>query len=48
MADRIKEVSCLCGARERDEGQPRPRECHGCGKKTMGEFPKESGHDRIF
>jgi len=40
LADRIKEISCLCGARERDEGQQRPRECWSCGKNTMGEFPK--------
>lgn len=39
MADRVKEISCLCGARERDEGQERPRKCWDCGKETMGEFP---------
>ena len=40
MADRIKELSCMCGAREPDKGQPRPRKCWDCKKETMGAFPR--------
>lgn len=37
---KIREIECLCGARERDEGQARPRLCWACGRNTVGEFPK--------
>lgn len=41
MKPKIKEIACLCGARETDLGQPRPRKCWGCGKQHgMGEFDK--------
>lgn len=33
---KIRELECLCGARERDEGQARPRKCWACGSNTMG------------
>lgn len=40
-APRIKEIACLCGCRERDTGQNRPRPCWGCGDKTgMGAFDR--------
>ena len=36
---RMPESTCLCGAREADTGQERPRECWGCGKADgMGQF----------
>lgn len=39
MKPNIRELSCLCGARETDTGQPRPRQCWSCGKPDgMGEF----------
>lgn len=38
---KIAEIACLCGARETDTGQPRPRQCWSCKKPDgMGEFPK--------
>ncbi len=41
MKPKIKEIACLCGARERDTGQERPRKCWGCGKPNgMGEWDK--------
>jgi hypothetical protein len=39
-AARIRELDCLCGARERDEGQERPRKCWSCRKIEMGRFGK--------
>lgn len=34
---RKKELECLCGARETDTGQERPRRCWRCdGERTMG------------
>lgn len=35
---KITEISCLCGAREPDNGQALPTLCWGCGKPTMGEW----------
>ena len=40
MKPKIRELSCLCGARETDTGQERPRECWACRKPTMGEFDR--------
>lgn len=40
MKPKIKEIGCLCGARERDTGQQRPRLCWSCKRKTMGEQGK--------
>lgn len=37
-APRIQEIECLCGARERDDGQTVPRRCWSCGKDEMGRF----------
>lgn len=37
---KIQELECLCGARERDTGQQRPRKCWSCGKREMGRFPR--------
>ena len=40
---RIKEIACLCGARETDTGQERPRECWACRKADgMGRFNETS------
>lgn len=40
---KVRENECLCGARERDEGQQRPRKCWACGKADgMGEYPRTS------
>lgn len=40
MKPKIRELECLCGARETDEGQPVPRKCWNCGKVEMGRFGK--------
>lgn len=39
---KVRENECLCGARERDEGQARPRLCWSCGNVTMGRFSMTS------
>lgn len=35
---KIKYLSCLCGAREDDIGQPRPLRCWSCGKRDGMKF----------
>lgn len=45
---RKPELECLCGAREPDTGQPRPRPCWACGRRTMGySAPSASMASRI-
>lgn len=36
----MPELECLCGYRIPDTGQATPTLCKGCGKITMGAFPR--------
>lgn len=40
MTPTIPYLACLCGAREDDHGQERPRKCWHCGERTMGRFDR--------
>lgn len=31
----VREISCLCSAREDDHGQQQPRQCWNCGRVEM-------------
>ncbi len=39
----IPYLGCLCGAREDDHGQERPRKCWHCGERAMGRFDRGRG-----